>query len=89
MDYMHTHPNAHLRFFAGNMQLCVDSDAAYLVMLGSRSCIAGHFYLVSHPHLLNYNHSPKQTPFHNACLILKHTVCSAAEVECTRLFHNC
>eukprot|EP00957_Ditylum_brightwellii_P123901 9444600-Ditylum_brightwellii.AAC.1 len=31
MDYLATYPNAVLRFFAGNMQLHVDSDAAYLV----------------------------------------------------------
>eukprot|EP00957_Ditylum_brightwellii_P068035 5165403-Ditylum_brightwellii.AAC.1 len=30
MDFFHNYPNAKLRFFMGDMQLRVDSDAAYL-----------------------------------------------------------
>eukprot|EP00957_Ditylum_brightwellii_P174391 13278000-Ditylum_brightwellii.AAC.1 len=28
MNFFHTYPNAHLQFFAGDMQLRIDSDAA-------------------------------------------------------------
>eukprot|EP00957_Ditylum_brightwellii_P071041 5398361-Ditylum_brightwellii.AAC.1 len=38
------YPNAILCFFAGNMQLHVDSDAAFLVVNGAKSRIAGYFY---------------------------------------------
>ena len=31
MDYLHTHPNAKLRYVKSDMKLHVDSDAAYLV----------------------------------------------------------
>ena len=31
MDYLNTYPDAYIRFYASNMVLCVDSDAAYLV----------------------------------------------------------
>ena len=45
MDYLSTFPSAKLRYYAGDMQLHVESDAAYLVLPGARSRIAGHFYL--------------------------------------------
>ena len=45
LDYMHTYPNAKLCLFTGDMQLAVDSDAAYLVLSGAKSRFAGHFYL--------------------------------------------
>ena len=45
MDYLHTFPNAKLRFIAGDMQLHIESDAAYLVIPVARSRAAGHFYL--------------------------------------------
>ena len=53
MDLLHTHPNAKLRFFAGNMQLAVDSNAAYLVFSGAKGWFAGVFYLDSSPNPLN------------------------------------
>eukprot|EP00957_Ditylum_brightwellii_P210109 15364581-Ditylum_brightwellii.AAC.1 len=70
------------------MQLSVDSDTAYLVMPGAKSCYAGHFYLESSPNPLNYNHNPNNTPAHTKCKALKNEVCSAAEEECNGLFHN-
>eukprot|EP00957_Ditylum_brightwellii_P101926 7768452-Ditylum_brightwellii.AAC.1 len=64
LDYMHTYPNAKLTFYAGNMQLGVDSDAAYLILPGAKSCFAGHFYLKSLPNMLNYNTAPNNAPIH-------------------------
>ena len=43
MDFLHTHPNAKLRFFAGNMQLAVDSNVAYLVLPGAKVAMQGFF----------------------------------------------
>ena len=50
MDFLATHPHAKLCFYAGTMKLNVESDAAYLVLPGARSRIAGYFYLQAHPH---------------------------------------
>eukprot|EP00957_Ditylum_brightwellii_P151402 11529439-Ditylum_brightwellii.AAC.1 len=88
MDYLATYPNAVLRFFAGNMQLHVDSDAAYLVINGTKSRITGYFYCASSPHALNYNKTPHNAPILIEFRTLKHVVCSVAEAECGALFYN-
>ena len=89
MDYLCTFPNTSLRFYAGDMQLCVESDTAYLVLPKARSRIAGHFYLKT-------NKSPNKTyqdtlnaPIHIVCATIKNVVSSAAEAETTALFYNC
>ena len=56
--YLHTHPDAELMFKASDMVLLVDSDAAYLVKPGAKSCIAGFYYLSTHPNTL----VPSQKP---------------------------
>eukprot|EP00957_Ditylum_brightwellii_P183335 13965197-Ditylum_brightwellii.AAC.1 len=89
LDYMHTYPNAKLHFFAGDMQLAVDSDAAYLVLSGAKSRFAGNFYLRAFPNNLNYNDAPNNAPVHTKCRTIKSVVCLVAEVECSGIFHNC
>lgn len=37
LDYKSTYPNTRVRYVARTMQLMVDSDAAYLVLLGAKS----------------------------------------------------
>lgn len=71
------------------MQLCVESDAAYLVLPKARSRIAGHFYL-------NASKAPNKAypgnfnaPVHTECATIKTVVSSAAEAETAALFHNC
>eukprot|EP00957_Ditylum_brightwellii_P166801 12696071-Ditylum_brightwellii.AAC.1 len=88
LDYMHTYPNAKLQFFAGNMQLVVNLDAAYLVLPSATSCFVGHFHLQSLPNTLNYNKAPNNTPIHTKCQTIKSIVCYAAEAECGGLFYN-
>eukprot|EP00957_Ditylum_brightwellii_P065957 5002040-Ditylum_brightwellii.AAC.1 len=88
MDYLATYPNAVLCFFAGNMQLHVDSNAAYLVVNGAKRRIAGYFYCASNLHALNYNKTPHNVPILIECRTLKHVVCSAVEAECGALFCN-
>eukprot|EP00957_Ditylum_brightwellii_P026903 2033719-Ditylum_brightwellii.AAC.1 len=82
------YPNAVLRFFAGNMQLHIDSDAAYLVVNGAKSCTAGYLYCASNPNALNYNKTPHNALILIECRTLKHMVCSISEAECSALFHN-
>ena len=84
--FLHTHPNAKLIFFMGNMQVTAESDAAYLVLPGSKS--QGIFYLESSTHPLNYNKSPNNAPILTEYKTLKNVVCSAAEVECGGIFNN-
>ena len=43
MDYLHTHPNVRLRYHKSDMQLHIDSDAAYLVAPKAKSRVAGYF----------------------------------------------
>ena len=88
MDFLAHHPDAKIRYFAGNMQLSVDSDAAYLVIPDAKSRYAGHFYLESLPNRLNYNGAPHNAPIHTECKIIPNVVCSAAEAECGGLFYN-
>ena len=47
LDYVATYQNVKIRFHACDMQLNVDSDAAYLVQPQARSRYAGYFYLGS------------------------------------------
>eukprot|EP00957_Ditylum_brightwellii_P208528 15357882-Ditylum_brightwellii.AAC.1 len=88
MDSFHTYPDAHLQFFAGDMQLHVNSDAAYLVMPAAKSCIVGYFFLSADPNPLNYNNAPHNALMLVKCCTLKNVICSAAETECNGLFHN-
>ena len=41
MDYLNTYPDAYIRFYASDMILHIDIDAAYLVAPKAKSCIAG------------------------------------------------
>ena len=45
MDYLHTHPNAVVRFHASDMILYIESDTAYLVLPQACSRVASIFYL--------------------------------------------
>ena len=73
LDYLYTHPSAKLRFTKSDMQLHIDSDAAYLVAPKAKSRAAGYFYLsdksiqppLSSPPTLN-------APIHIEYILLKH-----------------
>ena len=83
MDYLHTHPNAKLRYHKSGMQLHIDSDAAYLVAPKAKSRVAGYFYLSN-----KSNNPVINAPIHIECAFLKHVVSSAAEAETGGIFHN-
>ena len=55
--------HAFLRFYASDMQLHVDTDAAYLVLPHAKSRIAGYF------RLLNNKDNPNQYTDNGALLI--------------------
>ena len=54
MDYLNTYPEAYIRYYASDMVLHVDSDAAYLVAPKARSRIAGYYHLSSHPNIMKH-----------------------------------
>ena len=86
LDYANTHQDVFLRFHASDMQLHVDTDAAYLVLPKAKSRIAGYF------RLLHHTDSPNFTTDNGAIFILCNTlrsvVSSAAEAETHGTFHN-
>ena len=86
MDYLHTYPDAYLRFHASDMVLHIESDAAYLVAPKARSRIAGYFHLSDHP---NKTNNPKiNAAIQVECKTLRHVVSSSAEAEVAGIFHN-
>ncbi len=86
LDYMHTNPNAIIRFQASDMILNIHSDASYLTATKGRSRAGGYFFLGSlpkegNPIKLNGNIAI-------TCAILKLVAASAAEAELGALFLN-
>ena len=84
MDYLYYHPNATLRYYASDMILQGEADAAYLALPKARSRAAAWFILGNDP-------TSKPTPMPNApvyimCNTLKNVMSSAAEAETGGLF---
>jgi hypothetical protein len=75
MDYLHTYPNAVIRFYASDMILKITSDAAYLVLPKARSRAAVHY------HLGWRNSSRVNGPVGVLCQTLQNVVSAAAEAE--------
>ena len=71
LDYAFTHPLAIVRFYASDMVLQIDSDAAYLVLPGARSRISGYYQLTN-------TNNPISFP---------NKVSGAILVECKNLLH--
>jgi hypothetical protein len=45
LDFLATHPDAAIRYYASNMILHIHSDASYLSVLNARSRLGGLFFL--------------------------------------------
>ena len=82
MDYMATYPESIIQFYASDMILSVDSDAAYLVLPKAKSRIAGFYYLTDR------DSSYYNSPILVVCKTLKNVVASAAEAETGGIFLN-
>jgi len=88
LDYAATYPDTILRFYASDMILYAESDAAYLVQPGAKSRLAGYFYL-SNKQPQNSIPNPKHNgPLLIECKTIRNVVSSAAEAETNGLFHN-
>ncbi len=83
LDYAATYPNAAIRYYASDMILHAESDAAYLVLPKTRSRIAGYCYLSSKPQSskISLNQPQPNGPILVECKTLKDVVASAAEAE--------
>ena len=86
LDYMHTNPNAVIRFRASDMVLNVHSDDSYLTAAKERSRTGGYFFLGSLPK--NGEHIKLNGNIEITCAILKLVAASAAEAELGALFLN-
>ena len=84
MDFINTHDNAFLHYYASDMVLYVDSDAAYLVCPKARSLVAGYYYLSTHPNISKHPHLNGALLVE--CKTLRHVVYSAAEPKCAGFF---
>ena len=90
LDYSSTHPNAVIKYYATDMILHMETDAAYLVAPKARSRISGFYYCSN-----KYNKNtpvtvPLNGPIHVECKTLRRVLSSAAKAETARLFlmHN-
>ena len=77
LDYAATYKNATLRYYASDMILKLESDAAYLVIPHAKSRIAGFFHLANNDTTNKFVNGP----LHINCKTLKHVVSSAAEAK--------
>jgi hypothetical protein len=75
MDYLHTYPNAVIRYYASDMILKITSDAAYLVQPKARSRAAVHYHFGWH------NSDRVNGAVDVLCQTIKNVVSSAAEAE--------
>jgi hypothetical protein len=80
MDYLHTYPNAVIRFHASDMLLKSTTDAAYLVLPKARSRAAVHYHLGWEA---NENVNGPVDVF---CSTIKNVVSSAAEAETAGIY---
>eukprot|EP00804_Cyclotella_cryptica_P004433 CCRYP_006852-RB/>CCRYP_006852-RB protein AED:0.14 eAED:0.09 QI:0/-1/0/1/-1/1/1/0/489 len=86
LEYMATHPDARIRYYASDMVLNIHSDASYLSVRDAKSRAAGIFFLGSIPK----NNEPIRLNRAIAvlCTILKFVAASAADAELGALFLN-
>ncbi len=83
LDYVATHPNAGIRFYASDMILAAHTATSYLSEPGGKNRAAGHFYLT--------NRNDKD--FNNKAVltlssIIKHVMSSASEAELAALYYG-
>ena len=85
-DYLHSNPNAKIKYIPSDMYLKIHSDCSYLSLPNARSRVGGHFYFGNEIKLdeedINYG------PIYTECSVLKPVVSLAAEGELASTFVN-
>ena len=74
-----------LRYYASDMILVIETDAAYLVQPEAKSRASGWFILTNKPATTIENNAP----IHVMCTTIKNVVASAAEAEVASIFLSC
>ncbi len=87
LNYLATHADAKIRFYASNMIMNIHSDASYLSESKAQSRACGHFFLGWKP--INGEPIKLNGAFYTNSVILKFVVASAAEAKLGALFHSC
>ena len=86
LDYLSTHTNAKMRYYASDMVLNINSDSSYASERGARSHAAIHFFLGLMPQdnaLIRLNGA-----IYTLCNIIKFVAYSEVEAELGALFMN-
>ena len=86
MDYAATYPNVYVRYYASDMVLLIDSNAAYLVLPNTRSRIAGYFQLNDYPQRVE--HPDVNGVILVECKTIRHIISLVAEAKTVGIFHN-
>jgi hypothetical protein len=86
LDYLATHPNAKIRYYASGMILQIHSDASYANEPDARSTAGGHYFLGYLP--IDGKPIWLNGAIFTLCSVLKHVAASAAEAELGSLFLN-
>ena len=86
LDYLATHPNAKMRYYASSMVLNIHSNTSYASERGVRSRTLGHYFLGWFPR----DNEPicLNSTIYTLCNITKFVASSAAEAELGALFMN-
>jgi hypothetical protein len=89
LDYAATYPLAIIRYYASDMALNVDTDAAYLVLPNAQSRYAGHYIFSDTPPLPPEIPNPKPNgAILTVCKTIRNVMTSAAEAETAGVFGN-
>ena len=89
LDYAETYPDSVNHYKSSYVVLFMDSDAAYITMLGTRRCYYGHFYMSDFPLPRPLHPTPKiNGPIHKECKTIYNVVYSAAEAKTCVTFKN-
>ena len=89
MDYVHTYPNATIRYHASDICLHIDYDAEYLVQPQAQSRVAGHFCLSEKIIDRTPTPNPKSNgPILIECRTVRNLISLSAEAEKIGIFHN-
>jgi hypothetical protein len=89
MDYAATYPLAIIRYYASDMVLAVDTDAAYLVLPNARSRYAGHYILSDTPPPPPAIPNPRPNgAIMTVCKTIRGVMTSAAESETAGVYGN-
>ena len=89
IDYTHMYPDAVIRYHASDIQLYINSDAAYIVLPNVRSRSAEHFYISdNYTNMTSTPHTKPNGSSLTECTTLRNFILSVAEDEVSTVHHH-